>query len=282
MPKYQKITASKISVRQKKGYGMGSGKDYKPWYTIRSVSSKGNSHRIKGWKTNRVHHLLSNIEAGFFYTLEWADNVSDIRERFPLLPIEKTLEIAEGIGISHPFDRVQKEPIVMTTDFLVTYKTVNGGESLFAFNVLPNGNREKKRILERAVIEKLFWKEQGIKFSFITDKNLSQPLINNMKWIRQSRELEFAPGITNKDVFQAENILFELFREGDIPLREACSTVDKLLNYNNGVALWVVQHLIANKYWSIDINKQIDTLKELEFTRNIEIDDTLDGLTISS
>ncbi len=44
----------------------------------------------------------------------------DIREQFPLLPIEETIIIAEELGIKHPTDPNTGEPVVMTTDFLVT------------------------------------------------------------------------------------------------------------------------------------------------------------------
>jgi len=76
----------------------------------------------KGWKTNRVHQMLSLLELLYFYIAEWALQVVDIREQYPLLPIEETLAIARSCGIRHPIDPKTKEPVVMTTDFVLTVR----------------------------------------------------------------------------------------------------------------------------------------------------------------
>ncbi|MDD5286786.1 MAG: hypothetical protein PHD54_13100, partial [Desulfuromonadaceae bacterium] len=38
----------------KKGLGQGHGENYRPFLTVRDVPSRGLSHRIKGYKSNRV------------------------------------------------------------------------------------------------------------------------------------------------------------------------------------------------------------------------------------
>ncbi len=68
----------------REGRGHGEGGDYKPWLTIQNLSSNGNETRPKGWKTKRQHEFLSNLERDYFFILEWADNIIDIREQFPL------------------------------------------------------------------------------------------------------------------------------------------------------------------------------------------------------
>ena len=54
--------------------------------------------RIKGWKSGRVHHLLSLLELRWFYVLDWNLEVIDVREQYPLLPLEETLAIAADRG----------------------------------------------------------------------------------------------------------------------------------------------------------------------------------------
>lgn len=53
----------------KEGRGTGLGADYKPWLRISDVPSLGRSHRLRGIKTGRVHHFLSDIEVNLFYLL---------------------------------------------------------------------------------------------------------------------------------------------------------------------------------------------------------------------
>ena len=73
-----------------------------------------------GLKTGRIHHTLSSIETDFFYLAEYSDSVTDIREQFPLLPINLSIKIAEVLGIEHPTNPKTKKPVIVTTDFLLT------------------------------------------------------------------------------------------------------------------------------------------------------------------
>src|SRR6266702_2207545 len=112
-----------IQKRLKEGRGKGEGVEYKPWLTVRDVPSHGWSSRIMGWKTNRLHHALSSHEADYVYIGEWSKKIVDIREQYPLLPLENTLAIAESCGIKHPIHPKTKKPIVLTTDFCSHWST---------------------------------------------------------------------------------------------------------------------------------------------------------------
>ncbi|MCC2456495.1 TnsA endonuclease N-terminal domain-containing protein [Bacillus cereus] len=101
----------------KEGRGTGIGADYQPWLKIHDVSSLGRSTRLKGIKTSRQHEFLSDLERNYFYLTEFSDAITDVREKFPLLPQEETILIAEELGIKHPIDPKTNEPIVMKTDF---------------------------------------------------------------------------------------------------------------------------------------------------------------------
>src|SRR4051812_7772371 len=95
------VTKEWIEHRIKIGRGSGSEADYEPWLVIQDFSSLGRVHRIKGWKHGRVHHLFSDLERNVFLHYEVPFSVTDIREQFPLLPIEETVEIAREIGVKH-------------------------------------------------------------------------------------------------------------------------------------------------------------------------------------
>ena len=110
-----------LSVQQqqkwiKDGRGDGELSSYKPWLTVRDLSSLGRSHRVYGHKTKRTHHLLSDLELAIFLILEWNPLIQDIREQFPLR-IEQTEEIAHLTCIPHPAFRGIKQ--IMSTDFYV-------------------------------------------------------------------------------------------------------------------------------------------------------------------
>jgi hypothetical protein len=86
------------------GRGQGTGEDYRPFIQAHDnkVASKGWLTRHLGWKTKRIHHTLSEHEKKYLYYLEWLSEVVDIREQFPLLPLSKTEEISQQLGIKHP------------------------------------------------------------------------------------------------------------------------------------------------------------------------------------
>jgi hypothetical protein len=69
--------------------------------------------------------------------LEWQDSVVDIREQYPILEIEKTVEIAELLGFAHPKDPKTKINIVITTDFMITYKNDQGDVCYAARSIKP-------------------------------------------------------------------------------------------------------------------------------------------------
>ncbi|MBC6972759.1 transposase [Bacillus sp. Xin] len=83
---------SKIDKWIKEGRETGSGGDYQPWLKIQDVSSLGRSTRLKGIKTGRQHEFLSDLERNYFYLTEFSDFILDIREQFPLLPQEETID----------------------------------------------------------------------------------------------------------------------------------------------------------------------------------------------
>jgi hypothetical protein len=81
---YPRFNAATIKKWIAEGRGQGHGKNYAPWLRARDVPSNGYVNRILGWKTTRRHEFLSNLEASYFYLLEWSPFVSDVREQFPL------------------------------------------------------------------------------------------------------------------------------------------------------------------------------------------------------
>lgn len=97
----KRTRTSKIEKWIKEGRGSGIGAEYKPWLHIQDVSSLGRSTRLRGIKTTRQHEFLSDLERNYFYLTEYSDSFIDIREQYPLLPLEETIIIANELGIKH-------------------------------------------------------------------------------------------------------------------------------------------------------------------------------------
>lgn len=144
---------SNIEKWIKEERGIGNGPEYKPWLKIQDVSSQGRSTRLKGIKTKRQHEFLSDMEKYYFYISEFSNCVTDIREQFPLLPIEETILIADELGIEHPKHPKTGEYVVMTTDFVLTVD--NGNKRIdIARTVKSNEDLFNERIIQKFEIER--------------------------------------------------------------------------------------------------------------------------------
>lgn len=241
---------------------MGEGSDYKPWLTIQNVASHGRVHRIKGWKTEREHHFLSDLELHYFYLFDWAPSVVDIREQYPLLPLDDTIAISEELGIRHPTDPTSKESIVMTTDFLLT---VVGREGLMreAIAVKPARELQKPRIIEKLELERLYWRTAGVSWCIGTERNLDMVVVKNLALLHDYRSLPETP-LTSDDI---ASITTELTNGAaqSLPLRKIAAHCDKTLGVNHGTSLTIAYHLIATRQWQVDMHVAIDPGKPISF-----------------
>jgi hypothetical protein len=151
---------------------LGTGKDDKPELLIQDVASIGLDTRDRGWKTGRIHHFMSQLEWFYFYSLEWSLDVLDIREQFPLSH-EETLAIAKRLGIRHPADPKTKEPIVMTTDFVVTIGNMTHS-TIVARTIKYENKLASRRVMQKFEIERVYWTSRNVDWGIVTERDISR------------------------------------------------------------------------------------------------------------
>ncbi len=157
----------------KNKYGLGQGSKYKPWLRIQDVKSHGSRKLIYGRKTQREHHMLSSIESEHFYLAEFTDSVTDIREQFPIFPLNYTLKVAKILGVEHPKHPETKDPIIVTTDQLLTIHTPQA-IIYHAVSIKPKKESYDLRVQEKIDLERVCWGLLGVKFSFFTGNELTR------------------------------------------------------------------------------------------------------------
>jgi hypothetical protein len=252
----------------KQGRGQGHGEDYSPYLTVREVPSDGLCHRIKGCKTNRTHHFLSSLERDYFYILEWSPIVVDIREQFRL-EFDETLAIANRLGINHPSDMKTKEPIVMTTDFLIDFNH-DGGIRQKARSIKMSQDLSSPRVIEKQEIERTFWSERGTDWGIVTEREIPKPLTENIQWIHRAMLPDGAPEIPEQMILQAERALFDAINGSPHkPLSHLTTGVDCLLGLRPGMSLSLVKYLLASRQWMVDMRKELSTDKPLHPSRAV-------------
>lgn len=229
------------------GRGKGEGASYRPWLTIQDVPSEGRSRRTFSSKTGRHHELLSDLEKYAFLFYEWNDEVTDIREQYPL-DREVTLRIASELGINHPKDPNSKCNIVMTTDLLVFVSNDNKTNSV-ARSIKPEGKLDK-RVIDKLEIERKYWVDQGVDWGLITDKQLPKTYALNLDMAKEVATFDGRNGLyPNYWEDACESVLATLKQHPGLPISALCN----LLQIESADVLITVRHLIWHKKISIDM-----------------------------
>ncbi|AIF42153.1 heteromeric transposase endonuclease subunit TnsA [Virgibacillus sp. SK37] len=259
----QEQTMDKISRLLDKGYGKGTLKDYKPFIDVIRVPSKGRVSRVKGWKTERVHHFFSDIETRYFYLLEYGElegyKIVDIREHWPLIEgLEEVMSTLDKQLMKRLFNQNSGEPMVLTTTFLVTLEDMSGEVSHYARSIKDYRQLENSQIIERFEIMKRYWENRGIDYGIITNREIPIVPAKNIEFIHSSYHLD-EYGLGEKEQIIYRDYLLKLIAESqDRTAKEVVTQFDNQLNAENGTGLLIYKHLLARKVLKVNMNKPID------------------------
>jgi hypothetical protein len=253
------IDSAKMERYIKEGRGQGTGADYKPWLTIQDVPSNGRVHRPFGRTTRRVHHLLSDIEYRHFLLLDWADEVTDIREQFPL-DVDDTQAIAADAGIAHPREPRTRDLQVMTTDFLCVLGA-GANRRLVAWAIKPAKELNNARTIEKLEIERRYWALKGeVEWHISTECELPMERVEALDWMHGCWDLsgveESRYGFFADAKYRvASAVASDAYRS--VPLNEACSQLDEQHGCANGTHLMVARHLLARRALTASVQTKL-------------------------
>ncbi len=241
--------------RLKEGRGSGRGKDYKPWLLVQDVPSHGLASRVLGATTGREHHLFSNLEYDCLLVLDWEESIVDIREQYPLLPLEETMAMAEELGVRHPTYPGSEDPVVCTTDFLVTIqrRSVVVDE---AIAVKPSQKLASMRVLEKLELERRYWEKRNISWHIVTEREIPLTLVENLKWLIPYQSLQALSPLTAEDVARIRAVL-ERYLSGAEALATVAQKVDDRLGLTPGISLSVARYLLASRLWRADLSEPL-------------------------
>jgi hypothetical protein len=233
------------------GRGCGSGIDYKPWIRIQDFASRGVVSRVKGRTTGRVHHLMSNNELAYFYMLDWADSVTDIREQYPLSDLDCAVRSASQAGIRYPRDNVSGYPYVMTCDFVIT--TPSGVK---ARTVKQTSELSNKRTLEKLEIERRYWAAQGVDWRIVTEHEISRQKAKNIEWLYTTDG--FAIQNCSEHTLESARCMFLCLLNSDRTVLDAAHIVEAEFILPAGSGIQLFKQLVLNKQYEIDLAQPIN------------------------
>lgn len=240
------------TTRIKRQLGMGEKEAYSSFIKPRDFSANSRVHRLMGHIIKRMYVLLSDLERSFFYYFDFSDLIKDIREQYPLLPLEKTLSIAAECQVKHPQNEKRKD-IVMTTDFVLTIQREDR-EELLAVSIKPS-SKLNSRAIEKMQIEKRFWNDQNVKWIILTERQINKIQNNNITFLRD---------FFNKEKIESDYsdpILKELKNQkinSELTLRDFIDSVSRSLRITEGDARRSFHHLVATKRVRFDYTKSFN------------------------
>jgi hypothetical protein len=246
---------NKLNRFLKEGRGQGEGKEYKPWLTIQDRPSLGRVSRVYWHKTQRIYHFFSDNETRMFYLLAWENEVTDIREFYPLLNMAEIIKDKRGIELDKFKDKETGTPYVFTTTFLVTYKDENSKDHYIARSVKSSYELEKKYVIEKFEVERRYWESKGIDWGIITQKDI--PVVNaqNIEWVYSSITDQGMPE-TSKD--ELSQLLLHNLDGNSSKIRNITSRFDNDYNFDPGTGLFLFKYLIATKRIIVNMDEKIN------------------------
>lgn len=208
--------------------------------------------------------MLSDFEFLLFTIYDLMRSIIDIREQFPLLPLEETLEIARKIGVKHPTDPATRYPIVMTTDFLLKLR-LRRGIVFQARTAKYQKDLDDRRVMEKFEIERRYWFRRAIDWGYVLREKLPAGLVDNAQLVHPFGFLSDLFPLTEKEVRRIAFYLAHRIRRHELPLLEIVSDGDQKFVLPPGKCFSVVCHLIARRVWEVDLLKSINVNKQLVF-----------------
>lgn len=257
MPKNRKTDKYRL-IQQR---GTGRFEKYKPWLKVHEFGSNGRVHRIIGWKNRRIYQLMSDLELYYFILAQWDENVVDIREQYPLLPLEDTVAIADDIGFNHPPIN-RKEKTVMTTDFLITRKSGNKYMEI-ARAIKTQDDIKNPRTVEKLLIEKKYWDNSGIDWGVVTEEYIPKirainiySVYNDYFW---REECGYTKDEINLFIYQFKTAL----TQNNNNVLNAINDFERRATIRNGEGIKLFKYLIVtNKIKTdMDIKFNFSTMK---------------------
>src|SRR5699024_12625191 len=125
--------------------------------------------------------VFADVSLNCFLLTEFSDAVVGIRGSLPSVPQEGTVVIAEELGIKHPAEPKAGDPIVMSTDFLLT---VDKGQGVFevAHTIKMKDKLLEERVLEKFEIERVYWERRGISWGIVTEEEIDKTVARNISY----------------------------------------------------------------------------------------------------
>lgn len=219
-----------LRARIRRGRGVGHGLEYVPWLKVRDVPSRGTSSVVSGIHVRRPYHLLSELEATYFFLIERRPSIIDIQEQWPILDIDQTLTLCAQTGVRHGYRGPYPEPF--TIDFLIT-EEIKGKIRYHAASIKNPKDAANPQVRQRLAIEHAWCGEWGVPWTLVDTSRFDRTLLANLRFLRAWFTNRYEPCLDDIERFAQR---FELYYRTNILLDELIQQVTHSLRLPESLA----------------------------------------------
>lgn len=233
-----------LRPRIRRGRGIGQGLQYRSWLKVRDVPSRGTSSMPPGIVVKRPYHLLSEFEAIYFFLVERKSGTADIQEQWPILDLDRTIELCLQFGVHHQFRGPYPEPF--TIDFLIT-ESMGGELKSRAASIKTPEDAADPAIRQRLAVEYAWCVERGIPWTLIDTSAFSKTMLATLRFMRTWFSNRYEPDLDSAAQFSEQ---FHTSFKANVLLDELIRNTAKRLHLSNTDA----QNIFRYCAWTDRIN----------------------------
>ena len=219
---------------------------------VTSFSSKGRVSRIKSLKNKKIYHLQSDLQLKIFIILEWYENVIDIVVNHKLDNLIDNLDDVSGLRL-YKFMDEYNNIYSIHTNFLITF-LINNEISKVAVSVRQFEDLDKSSTIEKLEIERRYWREKGVNFYIITDKEINNIFYDN---IMRCRDTVINSSIQNKEE-KAELLINYIIKHKELTIKSIINQYEEELDLDNGEGIFLFKFLLYTKRIAVDMTREIN------------------------
>ena len=222
--------------------------EYKSAIKVSDFSSKGTVSRIFSKKTGRIHHLLSVLETNVFTLLDFNKNVIDIKEHYELCDVRELIDDLD-IDFSRFKDK-SKNDYKISTSFLITLKN----NKKLAISCKNYSELYKNNVQLYLEIQRRYWERKNIEWGIITNKDINEIRLKNIKWLNLSKDIPI-----NIDIYKEILDSLDTFKGN---LKEFIDFISIIYNYEKEDILTTFKNMIIEEIILVNLDKEL-TLSSL-------------------
>ena len=222
--------------------------EYKSAIKVSDFSSKGTVSRVFSKKTGRIHHLLSVLETNVFTLLDFNKNVIDINEHYELYDVR---ELIDDLDIDFSsFKDKNKNDYKISTTFLITLKN----NEKVAISCKNYSELYKNNVQLYLEIQRRYWKRKNIEWGIVTNKDINEIKLKNIKWLNLSKDIPI-----NIDIYREILDSLDNFKGN---LKEFIEFISIINNYKEEEILATFKNMIIEEIILVNLDKEL-TLSSL-------------------